>query len=61
MDGTKWSTPVARGQLNMFTAASFAPVRAKYVRITTTAVPPGLGALQIQNVRMYRAADAPLK
>ncbi len=61
MDGTKWSAPVARGQLSMFTAASFAPVRAKYVRVTTTAVPAGLGQLQIQNVRFYRAAEGAAK
>jgi mono/diheme cytochrome c family protein len=57
MDGTKWSTPVARGQLSMFTAAAFAPVRAKFVRVTETAAPAGLGPLSIQNIRFYQTGS----
>jgi hypothetical protein len=56
MDGTKWGAPVASGQLSMFTAAAFPPVKAKFVRITETATPAGLGPLSIQNVRVYRPA-----
>jgi hypothetical protein len=59
MDRTKWSTPVARGQLSMFTAAAFTPVRAKFVRVTATAVPAGLGALSVQNIRFYQMGPDP--
>jgi mono/diheme cytochrome c family protein len=54
MDGRKWSAPVARGQLSTHTAAAFAPVRARFVRITQTSAPAGLGPLSIQNIRFYR-------
>jgi mono/diheme cytochrome c family protein len=53
-DGNKW-TSVARGQFATQTLAAFAPVRAKFVRITETAAPQGLGPLVIQNVRLYQA------
>jgi mono/diheme cytochrome c family protein len=54
MDGKAWGTPVARGQLSAITVAAFPPVRAKFVRITETAVPAGLGSLSIQNVRFLQ-------
>ena len=43
MDGTSWGTPVAEGEgKGQSTVITFAPVRAKYVRITQTgtAEPP---------------------
>ncbi|MEP6917292.1 MAG: hypothetical protein ABJC89_16695, partial [Acidobacteriota bacterium] len=57
MDGKKWSAPVARGPLSALTVAAFAPVKAKFVRITETAAPPNLGPLSIQNIRLYQAAS----
>jgi mono/diheme cytochrome c family protein len=55
-DGTTWSPPVARGTVATATNASFAPVAAKFVRITLTAAGPNLGPLVIQNVRVLRPA-----
>ncbi|MEO8078297.1 MAG: c-type cytochrome, partial [Acidobacteriota bacterium] len=57
MDGKKWSAPVARGPLSALTVAAFAPVKAKFVRITETAAGPNLGPLSIQNIRLYQAAS----
>jgi hypothetical protein len=54
MDGRKWSAPIAGGQLSVHTAAAFPPVRARFVRITQTSAPAGLGPLAIQNMRFYR-------
>ena len=55
MDGKTWSAPVAKGQGSALIQASFAPVRAKAIRITQTAVvaadtPPW----SIQNLRIYQ-------
>jgi hypothetical protein len=57
MDGKTWGPPVARGQLSVLTVAAFAPVRAKFVRITQTAPPTGTGNLLIQNVRFFQTAS----
>jgi mono/diheme cytochrome c family protein len=54
LDGKTWSAPVARGQMSALTAAAFAPVRARFVRITQTAPPQGTGNLAIQNIRFYQ-------
>ena len=59
MDGTNWGTaPVATGAgTGLQTTISFAPVRAKFVRITRTAtvtdavVPP----FTVQRLRLYEA------
>ena len=48
--------PVARGTVATITNASFAPVSAKFMRITLTAAGPNLGPLVIQNVRVLRPA-----
>ena len=55
MDGKTWSAPVAKGPGSTLILASFAPVRAKAIRITQTAVaatdaPPW----SIQNLRIYQ-------
>jgi mono/diheme cytochrome c family protein len=55
-DGKTWSKPVAQGMVATATNASFAPVSAKFVRITLTAAGPNLGPLVIQNVRVLRPA-----
>jgi mono/diheme cytochrome c family protein/glucose/arabinose dehydrogenase len=55
-DGKTWSRPVSSGPISTITTASFAPTSAKFVRITLTAAAQGLGALQIQNVRIYQPA-----
>jgi mono/diheme cytochrome c family protein len=54
-DGTTWSDPVARGDGSALTIASFAPVRAKFVRITQTATAANAPAWVIQNLRVFRA------
>jgi mono/diheme cytochrome c family protein len=58
MDGKKW-TPVANGPISSLTVAAFAPVSAKFVRVTQTAAPQGQARLVIQNLRLFKAAAAP--
>ena len=54
MDGKSFGAPVARGSGNTLTIASFAPVRARFVRITQTSVPAADSpAWSIQNLRVY--------
>ena len=55
-DGKTWGKPVARGTVATITNASFAPVPAKFVRITLVAAGPNLGPLVIQNVRVLGPA-----
>ena len=55
MDGTTWSSPVASGQGLPLTVASFAPVRARFVRITQTGSDAGAPAWVVQNLRLFRA------
>jgi hypothetical protein len=56
VDGKTWSAPVAQGQgTGPSTVIAFAPVNAKFVRITQTATgvaPPW----SIQRLRLYRTA-----
>lgn len=55
LDGKTWSAPVAQGQgTGTSTVISFAPVNAKFVRITETASGTG-PAWSIQRLRLYRA------
>jgi hypothetical protein len=49
---------VARGEGSALTIASFAPVRAKFVRITQTATAANAPAWVIQNLRVFRAPQA---
>jgi hypothetical protein len=56
LDGKAWSEPVARGAGSPLTIASFAPVRARFIRITQTAAgAPSAPAWVIQNLRVFRA------
>jgi hypothetical protein len=59
-DGRQWSPPVAEGQgEGVTTVISFAPVRAKAVRITQTGGVEGAPAWDIQRLRLYRAPARP--
>lgn len=57
MDGTTWSAPVAQGAgTGAFTSIPFAPVMAKFVRITQTApAAPDAAPLAIQRLRLFEA------
>lgn len=56
LEGKTWSPPVAQGQgTGTSTMISFAPVNAKFVRITQTAAGTA-PAWSIQRLRLYRAA-----
>ena len=58
LDGKTWSAPVAQGQgTGTSTVISFAPVNAKFVRITQTASGTA-PAWSIQRLRLYRAPAA---
>ena len=58
-DGARWNKPVAEGKgLGVHTAITFAPVRAKFVRITQTdAVETGPN-WSMSNLRVYEAGAA---
>jgi hypothetical protein len=57
MDGTTWSAPVAQGRgAGAETAITFAPVEARFVRITQTATDAGLPPWSIQRLRLYESA-----
>jgi hypothetical protein len=54
MDGTTWSAPVAQGQASgASTRVTFAPVQAKFVRLTQTATTPNAPPLAIQRLKLY--------
>ena len=56
MDGASWNS-VAEGQgSGATTIITFAPVQAKFVRITQTASPDGGPVWSIQNLRIFKAA-----
>jgi hypothetical protein len=58
-DGKSWA-PVAEGQGGgRTTAISFAPVRAKFVRITQTAEAKDGAVWSMQRLRLYRPAMEP--
>ncbi len=55
-DGTNWSKPVAEGKGDgAHTTITFAPTRAKFVRITQTETPAEPAAWSIRNLRIYEA------
>ena len=58
MDGKKWTAPLATTQNGGLTILAFAPVQAKFIRITRTQPAPG-NNWTIQNLRVFRAAQAP--
>jgi beta-glucosidase len=54
MDGTTWSPPVAEGKgTGRSTVISFAPVQAKFVRITQTATVENAPAWAVMLLRVY--------
>jgi hypothetical protein len=60
MDGATWSAPVAEGQgQNPTTTIAFAPVQARFVRITQTGTPPTAAAWAIQRVRIFTIGATP--
>jgi hypothetical protein len=55
-DGRTWSKPVATGEgSGRHTTITFAPTRAKYVRITQTATVAGAPEWSVSNLRIYQA------
>ncbi len=55
-DGSRWSAPVAEGKgAGARTAISFAPVEAKFIRITETDRDTGAPAWSIMNLRLFEA------
>ena len=57
LDGLTWSAPVAEGEgAPGVTTMTFAPVRAKIVRITQTAAVPDAPPWSIRLLRLYQAA-----
>ena len=55
-DGKSWGEPVAAGKgEGLRTTITFAPARAKFVRITQTEGVPGTPAWSIRNLRIYEA------
>jgi mono/diheme cytochrome c family protein len=58
-DGTNWSKPVAEGKgEGSRTTISFAPTRAKFIRITETETPTDPAAWSIRGLRIYEAPAA---
>jgi mono/diheme cytochrome c family protein len=59
MDGTTWSTPVAQGKGAGDNAdIAFAPVRAKFIRITQTGTADNAPPWAIRRLRLYEAGAA---
>ena len=59
-DGTTWSKPVAEGKGDgAHTTITFAPTRAKFVRITQTDTAADAPAWSIRNLRIYEAPGGP--
>ncbi len=57
-DGRTWSAPLVSGAGTPLTVAAFAPVRAKFVRITQTGTDANAPAWVIQNLRLFRTPTA---
>ena len=58
MDGTSWSKAIADGKgAGTLTDIKFAPVRAKFVRITQTASVPD-APWAVERLRLYESARA---
>jgi hypothetical protein len=56
MDGKSWSEPVAQDQgTGGATLLTFAPVRARFVRLTQTAAVDDARAWSIQRLRLFQA------
>jgi hypothetical protein len=58
MDGASWGTPVAEGEgKGQSTVITFAPVRARYVRITQTGTAEPPTPWSIQRLRLYQVVE----
>jgi mono/diheme cytochrome c family protein/glucose/arabinose dehydrogenase len=58
-DGTTWSAPVAQGAgITPSTTISFAPVRARFIRINQTGAAKTNEIWAIQRIRIYRAGQS---
>ena len=58
MDGASWGTAVAEGEgKGQSTVITFAPVRAKYVRITQTGTAEPPTPWSIQRLRLYEVGE----
>jgi hypothetical protein len=56
LDGQSWSEPVAHDQgTGTATVLTFAPARARFVRLTQTAVVENAPAWSIQRLRLFQA------
>jgi mono/diheme cytochrome c family protein len=61
-DGSNWSKPVAEGTSDAGrTTITFAPTRARFMRITQTATVADAPAWSIRNLRIYEAAGSERK
>jgi hypothetical protein len=59
MDGTSWGPPVAKGEgSGTSTSVTFAPVRAKFVRITQTGGAPDAPPWSMLRLRLFEAQGA---
>ncbi len=60
LDGKTWKGPIAEGQgTGRTTAIAFAPVDAKFVRITQTATVEDAPVWTMERLRLYEAPEAP--
>jgi hypothetical protein len=58
MDGTNWGSPIAQGQgTGVDSDISFAPVRAKYIRITQTGTTESAPPWSIRRLRIYEGSS----
>ena len=58
MDGTTWGSPIAEGKGSGDTAdIAFAPVRAKFVRITQTGSADNASPWSVRRLRLYEAGS----
>jgi len=58
-DGSAWGKPVAEGKGNgVRTSATFAPVRARFVRITQTDIVENAPNWAVANLKVYEAGPA---
>jgi len=61
-DGTNWSKPVAEGKGDgARTTITFAPTRAKFVKITETETPADPAPWSIRGLRIYEAPASAAK
>jgi hypothetical protein len=58
LDGQSWGEPIAKGQgTGISTVITFAPVRARYVRITETAAAESPAPWSIQGMKLFQAPE----